>query len=245
MPEYSDNVKDLNKQLSQAGIALQEAGAEAINKGAMIIAARYKRNLRAKSKHVRNPKFTFGSIIVLQAHAKRSDGTTLREAKDINAITGVKQLRGQDHYLARREEGGEKKGNPKTGGRVPIPLTAARGGSEANPISPAYRLSKATPIQFQGEMRNANNALMQIEMLHGMIKKGQIQPGLYQTGDSIYKVTKTKVIRIRNTEKQTVQVPKRPLFETSVGELEAGKLETLYITAAKRLIDEKVKASKP
>lgn len=242
MPEYSDNVKDLNRQLSQAGIALQEAGAEAINKGAMIIAARYKRNLRAKTKHMRNIKFTLGSIIVLQAHAKRSDKTTLRKMEDINAITGVKSLRDGEHYLAKRETGGTKRGGPKTGGKVPIPLTAARGGSEANPILPAYRLTKATPIQMQSQLKNASNARMQIEILHGMVKSGQIQPGLYQSGDSIWKVTKRKVIRIRNTEKTTVTVPKRPLFETSVGELEAGKMDMLYIAAAKRLIDEKVKA---
>jgi len=244
MPEYTDNVKDLNKQLSQAGIALQEAGAEAINQGAMIIAARYKRNIRAKAKHVRNAKFTLGSIVVLQAHARRSDGTTLREAKDINAITGVKQLNGGEHYLAKREAGGTKRGNSKTGGRVPIPLRGARGGNEAKPILPAYRLTKSTPIQMQSQLRNATDARAQIEILRGMVRKGQIQPGMYQSKDSIWKVTKNKVTRLRDTSKESVTVPKRPLFETSVGELEPGKMETFYVAAAKRLIDAKVKAGK-
>jgi hypothetical protein len=191
---------------------------------------------------MRNIKFTLGSIVILQAHAKRSDGKTLREAKDINAITGVKKIGDREHYLAKRETGGTKKGQPNAGGRVPIPLTAARGGSEANPIKPAYRMTKATPIQFQGELRGAaGNPLMQIEMLHGMVRKGAIQPGIYQTPDAIYKVTKSKTIKLRNTEKETVQVPKRPLFETAVGALEPGKLDQLYVKAANELVNKLVK----
>src|SRR5690554_8113607 len=90
--KYSNDIDEYKKKLNRAGIAIQEAGAIAINKAADIILQRYRATLKKKIKHMRNPKFTLGAAVIFKAHAKGSKGT-LRKMGDINAIVDRKRRR--------------------------------------------------------------------------------------------------------------------------------------------------------
>jgi hypothetical protein len=101
--QYRDNVKDLIRELKRAGVHLQVAAADSLNVGAEFIDRRYKAILHNRFT-IRN-RFTLGAIRVLQATGVRRNGQ-LRQASKINAIVGVRKLRGgNDHYLAAHEEG--------------------------------------------------------------------------------------------------------------------------------------------
>jgi hypothetical protein len=227
---YKDNMPELLGKLQRAGIALQEAGAEAMTMGAKIIAVRYKKALREKTK-LRNEKFTLGSVVVLPARAYRSDKKTLRRMDDVNAITGVKQLRGGTHYLAAMEIGGRKKGAKAAGNRVAVPLKAAREGDDKKPIAARFRLSKGVN-QYQRQLATPN-VRQQYALLYGLAKRG-LKPGMYQSPDAIFHVTRKKVSIVRTADRESIQVKPAPLFEGAVKELTEAEIDKLWVIGARK-----------
>ncbi len=227
---YEDNFPKVLAQLQRAGIALQEAGAEAMTMGAKIIAVRYKKSLREKTK-LRNEKFTLGAIIVLQAKAYHSDKKTLRRMDNVNAIVGVKQLRGDTHYLAAMEIGGKKKGAKSAGHRVPVPLGTAREGDQRKPVAAKYRLSKGV-AQYQRQL-GTPNVRQQYALLYALAKRG-LKPGLYQSPDAIFHVTRKKVTIVRYADRDAVQIKPSPLFEGAVKELTEAEIDRLWVIGAKK-----------
>jgi hypothetical protein len=234
--DYKDNVDEWVKQLRIAGISLQEAGAEAINKAASVTAIRYKKSLRSKTK-LRNPKFTLGAVVILKAHAKRSSGKELRQMADINAIVGVKTLgeRGE-HYLSIMEIGGQKTGGKKTHNKPAIPMDTARGGNRNKPILPRYRLSKAEPQKISDQIRNAVNPRQEYAMMYSMARRGTIRPGAYQSDTAIYDVTRKRVTMVRKISDDAIQIKSRPLFGESVNHLDASAMDRFFIYAARKLL---------
>jgi len=234
--KFETNVDEVIKQLKRAGIAIQEAGADAMNMGAAHIAGKYKKDLKNK-KRLRNEKFSLGSVLILKAHALRSDKTTLRKMEDINAIVGIRQLRNGMHYLATMELGGKKPGNSKTGKKVPIPLTASRQSANINkPVAGKFRLSGSTQVnQYQGVLRHASNARQQYAILHSLSRSGKIAPGMYQSDDAIYSVTKKQVVLIRRV-KDSVTVKPAPLFEGATGTITQAQLDRFFIISANKKI---------
>jgi len=231
---YKDNFPEIIGKLQRAGIALQEAGAEAMTMGAKLIAVRYKKALRGKTK-LRNEKFTLGSVVVLQAKAYRSDKKTLRRMDDVNAIVGVKQLRGGDHYLAAMEIGGKKKGAKGSGARVPVPLATAREGDQGKPVAARFRLSK-TINQYQRQL-GTPNVRQQYALLYSLAKRG-LKPGMYQSPDAIFHVTRKKVTTIRYADRDSVQIKPAPLFEGAVKELTEAEIDKLWIVGARKKLAE-------
>ena len=227
---YNDNFPQVLAKLQRAGIALQEAGAEAMTMGAKLIAVRYKKALRGKTK-LRNEKFTLGSVVVLQAKAYHSDKKTLRRMSDVNAIVGVKQLRGGTHYLAAMEIGGKKKGAKAAGNKVAVPLVAAREGDDKKPIAGRYRLSKGVS-QYQRQLATPN-VRQQYAILYGLAKRG-LKPGMYQSPDAIFHVTRKKVTIVRTANQETIQIEPRPLFEEAVKELTEAEIDKLWVIGAKK-----------
>lgn len=235
--KYEDNVDKVIAQLKQAGIAIQDAGADALNMGAHQIQGRYKKDLKNK-KRLRNERFTLGGIMLFKARAMRSDKKTLRKMEDINAVVGVRQLRNGTHYLATMEVGGQKPGNSKTGKKVPIPMATARGGNINKAISPKYRLSKsATVTQYQGVLRSAGNARQQYAILHSLSGSGKIKPGMYQSDDAVYSVTKKEVVMVRRI-KDSVTVKPAPLFESATMTISQGSMDRYFVISANKRIRE-------
>ena len=265
MPEnltYKDNVKEVNKQLSQAGIALQEAGAEAINRAAYFVLAKYRLELREKTNYLRNRTFTLNSIRVYTAHARRSDGKTLRQMEDINAKVGIPQMSGgREHYLALLEVGAKKKGIPGLNNRVAIPLDTARGGDRSKAVQGVYRLVKNS--RYKGEIdlsKWASNRDQQYAIMQSMNRRGKLytinkkqeisRHGYwmvnYGGGKSyLFSVGKKEAKMVRDTSYSSPRAVKKPMFQSSLKDINQERLMKYYLDEAKRLIDEKVKASAP
>jgi hypothetical protein len=231
---YEDNIRDYINQLNRAGIAIQEAGAEALNKAGKFIIVQYGRQLQKKTR-LRQKKFTLGATVLLQAHAKHSDKKRLRELKDVNAIAGVRSFsNGKEHYLAAMELGIDRKGSAKTGGKVPIPLYPARGGNIERTVETKHRLTKTRPIPL--DMRKSANARQQYAILRSMAKRGDITKGTYQTEDGIYAVSKNEVTKTRKADQETVKVKSLPLFSESVYQLDENTMNRFFIFACKMLL---------
>lgn len=235
--KYSDNMDEYKKKLARAGIAVQEAGAEAINKAADIILQRYRATLKKKIKNMRNPKFTLGAAVIFKAHAKGSSGK-LRKMSDINAIVGVRRMRDGEHYLYLMEVGGTKDGNKDTQGKVQIPLIPARGGNIGKSILPGLRLNKKKPEQIPAAYGAQSNPRAQYAMLYDMARRGVIQPGLYQTPDAVFKVTKRKVQMIRKLQDKAVTIKAQPMFGDSVTVIDQNTMSRLFAYGAEKKLSE-------
>ena len=235
--KYSNNLDEYKKKLNRAGIAIQEVGAIAINKAADIILQRYKATLKKKIKHMRNPKFTLGAAVVFKAHAKGSSGK-LRKMSDINAIVGVRRMRDGEHYLYLMEVGGTKDGNKNTQGKVQIPLLPARGGNINKSILPGLRLNKKKPEVLPAPRNAQNNPRAQYAMLYDMARRGVIQPGLYQTPDAVFKVTKRKVQMIRKLQDQSIKIKSVPMFGDSITIIDQNTMSRLFAYGAEKKLAE-------
>jgi len=235
---YKDNFPAVLAQLQRAGIALQEAGAEAMTMGAKLVAVRYKKSLKGKTK-LRSEKFTLGSVVVLPARAFRSDKKTLRRMDDVNAIVGVKQLRGGTHYLAAMEIGGKKKGAKSAGGKIATPFITARGGNDRTPVLPKYRVTRGI-TQYQDKFRGMNPRQQMRALLEMARGKGasRIKQGLYQGTESIFYVQKGLVIKVRDARNSQATVKPKPLFEGAVKELTEAEVDKLWVIGAKKKIAE-------
>lgn len=232
--KYDDNVMEYIGKLRKAGIAMEQAAAEAINKAADLVAIQYKRTLSQKVR-LRNKKFTLGAIKVFKARASRSSGET-RKIDDINAIVGVMNLRGEDHYLARMEEGGIKKGSKDTGGKAVIPMDTARGGDRMKPILSGFRMSTKKPIQIQDLMKRTREIKQSYyAQLYSMVDRGIIQPGIYQGPRGIYHATRKKVTMIRKS-KDSVKIKSNPLFEQATYKLRETDMDKFFVYAAEKML---------
>lgn len=232
--KYDDNVMEYIGKLRKSGIAMEQAAAEAINKAADLVAIQYRRTLSQKVR-LRNKKFTLGAIKVFKARASKSSGQ-LRKMDDLNAVVGVLNLRGDDHYLARMEEGGVKKGSKDTGGKAVIPMDTARNGDRMKPIVNRFRMSVNKPIQIQDLMKRTREIKQSYyAQLYSMVGRGDIQPGIYQGPRGIYHVTKKKVTMIRKS-KDSVRIKSNPLFEQATYKLREMDMDRFFIYAAEKML---------
>ena len=140
--KISDNIPAYIKFLKKRHGALQEVCAETVNEAARRIDADYRAEVK---KFTLRNKFTLGAIKLLPATAKRSTGE-YRKMEKINAVIGVKKLKGgKEHYLRKQEEGATVKGNANTLGAVPVPLNTARmSGAHNRPVKGPLRLQTTT-----------------------------------------------------------------------------------------------------
>lgn len=246
--QYRDNLPDLLKQLSRAGITLQEAGARTLTVGAKWIALKYKAKL-PQTFRLRAPKFTLGSVRVFEAHARRSSGE-LRELRDINAQVGVINMKGgRIHYLAKQETGGSVKGMRKTAGRVPIPLVAARqGGRISAPVAARYRIDKANIIQLK--KLHGLPTPRQYAAMRDMMLQGKLDPkNLYQTDQGIFSISrkgstgyskgaklKKFITMVRDAKETTVHIKAQPVFREAVGTLTEARMIQAFQSSAKNLL---------
>jgi hypothetical protein len=101
-------------------------------------------------------------------------------------------------------------------GKVQIPLLPARGGNINKSILPGLRLNKKKPEVISAPRSAQNNPRAQYAMLYDMARRGVIQPGLYQTPDAVFKVTKRKVQMIRKLQDQSIKIKSVPMEESSM-----------------------------
>ena len=144
--KVKDNTKTFIKNLKKRHGALAVVSAKTVNTAAKVVERRYKKELEDFT--LRN-RFTKGSVKLFESRPQSKRTGEFRPIKDINAVVGVRKMKGgKQHYLLKQEEGGTKRGTGATKGGVPIPLDVARAGkSHGKPIRRALRLQNAGAIQ--------------------------------------------------------------------------------------------------
>jgi hypothetical protein len=253
MIKVTTNQRQFNRNLARAGSSMQETAAETVNKGVEIIQRSYKNNLK-KNVKLKN-KFSLGSTKTYKAKPFRSSGE-LRKMDDINAVVGVRKMKGgSEHYLAKMEEGGVQRGNPKTINRVPVPLDQSRiGGSENKPIAPINRINRSEPqILLAGGKKfgvpgdGIRTPGRRFAILHRYRREGGnlvgdiAKPFLFigaKRGQGIFRWKSNRFHMMRSLTKKTVRVKANPQFEKSVDQLTPQKMDTLYRAIGKRKLAE-------
>ena len=243
--------KQFIRKLGRRGNALQVVAAEAINESAEGLEINYKRRLQ-RNQRLRARKFSLGSVKTFKANPIRRSGEP-RQLHDINAITGVRKMKGgRQHYLAKLEEGRVQRGNRKTKGRVPIPLTAARTSQNINkPISSPNRLlkGKTQVLRAGGKVfgfpnDRFKNPRQRFAILYNYKRRGtgnfqgDFKKPFYFTDNSnrlgIFKFISGVAKKIRNLEDTTVKTRARPNFRKSVDTITPDRIQKTFNRKAQR-----------
>lgn len=253
MPEIKieTNTDDFIKQLRRAGIDTRFAAVDAINSCAAWMAAKYRQALRDNT-NMRNANYTLKALKLFPATAKRGNTGEMRKMENINAVLGIPKIGDREHYLFFLEIGATKKGNPKMGGRVAIPLDSSRTGGNRNaPVAPDMRLSKGYHIGGIVDLSKfSGNPRQQYAIMNSMARRGKLTVNTgggkvssrayyrvkYGDKDYLYRVRKGEAKIVRDLTQSSVKIPKEPLFEMSFEGMNAEMMKTYFINAAKRLL---------
>ena len=243
-------------QLGRRGNLLQIVAADTVNEAARDLDEDYKNRLDRKQR-LRNKKFTLGAVKVNESRPIRRSGEP-RQLSKINAVVGVRKMKGgKKHYLAKLEEGDINRGNSKTLGRVPVPLTAGRTSLNIDkPVAASNRLRKGQTqtlrvggrnfgVEGDGfktgkqrfailtKYRNSRGGIGNFvgnlnKPFFFMNKKGE--PG-------IFKFIKNEFHKIRTLEKTTTKTPKSPNFKNSVNNIKPGDIQREFVKKAEKRVE--------
>jgi len=231
--KYKTNIRTVVKRLKKSGNTLQIVAADTINESAMLLDRNYQRLLRKK--HIVRTKFTLKSVKTYKATMIRKSGEP-RPLHDINAIVGIRKMKGgAEHYLAKLEEGGIQKGSKKAKNKVPIPLDTARTSKrEDKPIAARNRLLKgeAQTLLLNGRKFGVKNdgfnknprqrfAILYKEIRQGNAGvQGDFSKQFYfldnKNNLGIFRLVGSRVIKIRNLENKSVRRKESRMFKKAV-----------------------------
>lgn len=249
------NALDFLKVLKKRNGSLSIVSAETVNNAAKLVRNRY---LKEMSGFVLRNKFTKGSIKIFKAKPTRSTGS-FRDIRDINAVIGVRKMKGgKEHYLNKQETGATKRGNRKTMGSVAIPLDSARtGNSLSKPIKRALRLQNTSQIstlkvgsreigtpssgfnnrqswailyKYSGLNRGSKN-------IYGWdLKKPFFFVGL-KSGHGVFQKSGQRITKIRNLEKKSIRIKALHKFEKSLNVLTPTMMLRVFNRAAAKYLN--------
>lgn len=227
---------DWTRKLRRAGVAMQDAAAEACTMAARLVADRYRTRIRTQTIMMRNEKFTLRAITVYPARGVKKGGE-LRPMTGINAVVGVRKIGDREHYLAMLEVGADKR-NPEG---VAIPVDSARGGVRRNPVIGAMRLKGGGYGTVIDLTRLASNPRQQFAVMNSMARRGKLAGGRYYAVDHgtkkwLYKVVGKRAMIVRDISEEIVKIKANPMFEESVREVTSGDMETYFMRAAMILL---------
>ncbi len=245
--ETQKNIRKLGRRVGK----LQEVAADTINDEAQALDINYKRRLQ-RNQRLRARKFTLGSIKIFKATAVRRSGEP-RQLGKINAILGIRRMKGgKQHYLAKLEEGRTQRGNSRTRGRVPIPLTTARTSRNINkPVSSPNRLTKGDTQTLRAGSKifglsndRFKNSRQRFAILYRYFRTGSsgltgdLRKPFFFTDNSnqlgIFKFVGGRARKIRNLENTSVKTRKRPNFRKSVDTITPGRIQKTFNRKAQR-----------
>jgi len=255
MPQIKLNLKTQStiRQLGKRANLLQIVAADTINESAENLDEDYKKRL-IKRLRLRNKKFTLGGVKTFKANPIRRSGEPRQLAK-INAITGVRKMKGgKKHYLAKQEEGRTQRGNRKTLNRVPIPLTTSRTGQNIDkPIAGQNRLLKGETqtLRSGGKKFGVHGDRFRTSgQRFAVLYKHKRSGGEGLTGDlskpfffidnsnrlGIFKFLRGRARKIRTLEESTVRTKASPNFGNAVNAMTPEKIKRLFVKKAERVI---------
>lgn len=252
--------------LGKSGNLLQIAAANAINESAESLNDNYKGRLK-RNQRLRAERYTLGAVKTFKANPIRRSGEP-RALHNINAKTGVRQTKGgEEHYLAKLEDAGRIKGNPKTENRVPVPLDISRtAGNENKPIATANRLTKkrpqtlragGVPIGIPGDRRKNGKkwaspgqrfaALYNYKKRGGRAIRGDLSKPFFFIDNSnspgIFKFIRTRVHKIRDLSKKSTKINKKHggNFKKAVKSTTPESIKKRFVKEAQKELGKRVK----
>ncbi len=253
------NAKDYIKMLKKKHGALALVSANTVNVAAKVVEKKYKRELEDFT--LRN-QFTKKSVRILKSKPQSKRTGEFRPIKDINAVVGVRTMKGgKQHYLQKQEEGDRVRGTGKTKGGVPIPLDIARaGGSHGKPIKTALRLQNTGTIQtlrmkgdtlgvpgskFLGQAGAQSWAIF--HKYSGTSKRNRNVNNRYgwnldkpfffmgmKRGLGIFKFIRKRARMIRTLEEKSVKIRATNKFQKTVDKITPGMMGAIFKRAAER-----------
>ena len=151
--KIKSNAMDFVKLLKKRHGALAIVGSDTVNTAAKVVERAYQKKL---DQFILRNKFTKGATAILKSKPTGSKGD-FRPIKNINAIVGVRKMKGgKDHYLLKQEVGDTVSGTGKTAGFVAVPTDPARTGKRlTRPVKKALRLQsnpKANILKAGGDV---------------------------------------------------------------------------------------------
>ena len=235
---YNDNSKKFIKKLKKHHGALSEVSANTVNRAAKIVDKAYEKELK---KFTLRNKFTLGAVKIFKARPTRSSGD-FRPIKDINAIVGIRKMKGgKDHYLKKQEGGDTEKGHANTKGRVPIPLDSARtSNSHARPIKGALRLQKhgVQTLNLAGRKFGVENDGFSKRQRWAILHKysgtsrWDLSKQFFFTGIKkglgVFKKIGKKMTMVRTLDKKTVKIKATHKFQKSIDRLTPQKMAAIF-----------------
>ena len=248
--------KSMIRQLGRRGSLLQVVAADTVNESAHDLKKKYTRRLEKKQR-LRNRKFTLGAVKINESRPIRRSGEP-RQLHMINAIVGVrKQKGGKEHYLAKMEKGGTRRGSRKTLNKAAIPLTTARVSQNIEkPIASQNRIINRDTQKLRAGGRpfgvpggRFKNPRQRFAVLY-RYKNKRNRGGWNFTGDlskpfifmdnsnrlGIFKFLKGRVRKIRTLEQSTAKFPRSDNFKDSVNDLKPAFIQKKFIRKAERAL---------
>ena len=249
------------RQLGRRGSLLQVVAADTVNESAQDLKKKYVRRLERKQR-LRARRFTLGAIKINESRPIRRSGEP-RALGKINSIVGVRKLKGgKDHYLKDLELGTINRGNSRTQGKVPVPLTMGRTSQNINkPIAASNRLTKgdtqtlrAGGVLFgvKGDRHSSGRAWKNPRQRFAALYKykrsgggtgnlvGNLSKPFFFIDNAnrlgIFKFFRGRVKKIRTLEQTTTKTPRSPNFKDSVNDLKPGFIQKKFIRKAERAI---------
>lgn len=244
--------KDYVKMLKRKHGAIATTSVATVNKAAKLVETTYKKELR---KFTLRNKFTMGAVKLFKSKAKRSAGG-FRKIEDINAIVGVRKMKGgKEHYLLKQDIGGTKKGLSKTLGKVAIPLDVARSGqSHGKPIKSALRLQNVGSLQtlkVAGKQIGTPNSSFSRSQSWAILWKHRKdnrygwdlgKQFLFQTLSGvmgIFKKAGRGFKKIRNLDNRIIKIKATRKFQRAIEKLTPVMMEAIFKREARKFLDKK------
>lgn len=235
------NAIDFARELHKRQDALPKVGSETVNEAAKYVAKKYEKALDSEFT-IRN-NYTKKAIKIEYSKPTRSKGGA-RALSDINAIVGVRKLKGgKDHYLLKQEEGGTKKGTGLTQDKVAFPLNAARGSGLYNqPIGGRFRIFKNLfhqPVFKNGANFGQNDGLrpnQRFAVASRLITETKMFIMETSYGLAVFAKNLGHIEAVRDLKKNSVNIKPRHLFEQSKNKLTPVMFEAIFKKAASKFL---------
>jgi hypothetical protein len=251
---YKDTTDKYIKDLEKVHGGLAVVSSRTVNTGAKFVDRKYKRSLNKFN--LRAERFTKGAVKKNLSKPQRSKGG-FRKIRDINAIVGVKKMKGgKEHYLSKQETGDRNRGNVKTKGRTALPMDAARtSGSNRKKVAGRFRIQNVSSIQtlkigglgrgpardfgmrgdgFSDNQRWAILNKYKAANPYGWDLKKQFYFRGMNRGDGVFVVKGSKIKMTRQLGGSSVKVKARHKFRTEFNGLTPKKMELIFKREAEK-----------
>lgn len=247
--KVTDNSKKYIKELKKYHGGLSLVSAETVNTAAKLVKRTY---LKKLDKFTLRNKFTKGAVKIFFANPKRSSGD-FRPIEKINAVVGVKKMKGgKEHYLNKQEEGDIKRAKGKTKNFIPLAMdkNARTSGRHEKPVRAALRLQKSTiqTLRVGGKPLGVPGSSFQGKQSWAILHKYMENPkygwdvskqffftGL-KRGFGVFKKIGKKFKMTRLLNRKSVKIKALHKFDHSFDKLSPNMMKNIFFRAAEKFL---------